>query len=128
MKKKLLVINALRKQYYKDCHILGSINVSLDDLGAYAQKLDKSTPIVVYCASYSCPVSRKAWHILNDLGFTNVRAYEGGMAEWTQKGYLAKGACQEEYLSRQESSETSDVKTITAEALKAAMEEAGLLQ
>ena len=96
MKKKLLVINALRKQYYKDCHILGSINVSLDDLGAYAQKLDKSTPIVVYCASYSCPVSRKAWHILNDLGFANVRAYEGGIIEWFKLGYPVEGPCTSE--------------------------------
>ena len=128
MKKKLLVINALRKQYYKDCHILGSINVPLDELSIYAKKLDTTMPIVVYCASYSCPVSSKAWHILNGLGFTNVRAYEGGMAEWVQKGYLAKGACQEEYLSRQEKSEASDVKTISAEELKTIMEEAGLLQ
>jgi len=124
---KLLVINALRDQYYKDCHILGSINVPLDDLANYIESSDKETHIVVYCASYHCTASHKAWHILHDLGFVNVLAYEGGMAEWVQKGYLAQGACQEEYLNRQEGPQDSDVATISAEELKEKMEEAGLL-
>ena len=97
--KKLLVINALLKKHYNDCHILGSINVPLDELAVFAQKLEKDTPIIVYCASYLCPVSRKAWYLLHRMGFTNVWAYEGGIAEWVQKGYLAQGACQEEYLN-----------------------------
>lgn len=124
---KLLVINALRNQYYKDCHILGSINVPLTDLENYLRDVDKEMHIVVYCGSYHCPISHKAWHIVNDLGFKNVWAYEGGMAEWVQKGYLAQGACQEEYLNRQEGPEKRDVATITAEELKVKMEEAGLL-
>lgn len=127
MKKKLLVINALKKQYYTDCHILGSINVPLDVLEDYAKKLDKETPMVVYCASYHCSVSHKSWHILTNLGFKNVWAYEGGMAEWIQKGYQVQGSCQEEYLNRQEQPEERDVAIISAEELKKKMEEAGLL-
>lgn len=125
--KKLLVINALAKKYYTDCHIVGSISVPLDTLAQFASPLEKDTPIVVYCASYHCPVSEKAWRILHSLGFTNVVAYEGGMAEWAQKGYLLEGACQEEYLNRQEKPEERGVKTISAQELKMKMEEAGLL-
>lgn len=124
---KLLVINALSKNYYDDCHIKGSMSVPLDKLEAYAEKLDKKTPIVVYCASYNCPVSEKAWRILNALGFNNVWAYEGGLAEWSQKGYPCAGSCREEYLSRQEKPLEHDIKKITAEDLKKKMEEAGLL-
>lgn len=124
---KLLVINALAKNYYDDCHIKGSVSVPLDKLEGYAHKLDKKMPIVVYCASYNCPVSEKAWRILNALGFTNIWAYEGGLAEWNQKGYSCEGKCQEEYLSRQETSANHDVTTISAEELKKKMEEAGLL-
>jgi rhodanese-related sulfurtransferase len=124
---KLIVINALVKKYYDDCHILGSISVPLDKIEAYASKLDKKTPIVVYCGFYTCPVSEKAWRILNALGFTNIWAYEGGIAEWSQKGYPCAGACQEEYLSRQEKPQKRDIKTISAEELKKKMEEAGLL-
>ena len=124
---KLLVINTLAKQYYDDCHIIGSINVPLDKLEAYAHKLDKKISIVVYCASYSCPVSEKAWHIFNALGFTSVWAYEGGMAEWSQKDYLCAGSCQEEYLSRQEKPQNRNIKTISAKDLHNNMHEAGLL-
>lgn len=124
---KLLVINALKKQYYKDCHILGSINVPLEELDKYLKDIDKETHIVVYCGSYHCPISHKAWHIVRDLGFKNVWAYEGGMAEWVQKGYLVQGACQEEYLNRQETAEVRDVATMSAEELKEKMEKAGLL-
>jgi len=124
---KLLVINALAKKYYDDCHILGSLSIPLDKLEAYARTLDKKTPIVVYCASYSCPVSEKAWRIFDALGFTSVWAYEGGLAEWSQKGYPCAGACQEEYLNRQETWHERGVKTITAEALKEMMDDAKLL-
>lgn len=124
---KLLVINALSKKYYDDCHIKGSINVPLDKLEEYSKKLDKKTPIVVYCASYSCPISEKAWRILNTLGFTSVWAYEGGIAEWCQKGFPCAGSCQEEYLGRQEKLQKHDVETITAEGLKKKMEEVDLL-
>lgn len=124
---KLVVINALAKKHYDDCHIVGSISVPLDTIEAYASKLDKKTHIVVYCASYSCPVSEKAWRIFNALGFTNVWAYEGGMAEWSQKKYPCEGACQEEYLNRQEKPLKHDIKTMSADELKKKMEESGLL-
>jgi rhodanese-related sulfurtransferase len=124
---KLIVINALSKNYYDECHIEGSISVPLDKIESYAQKLDKKTPIVVYCASYSCPISEKAWRIFTALGFTTVWAYEGGIAEWNQKKYPCVGSCQEDYLSRQEKPPKRDVKTISAEELKKKMEEAGLL-
>lgn len=123
---KLVVINALAKKFYDDCHIRGSINVPLDMIEDYAQKIDKKTPLVVYCASYNCPVSQKAWHIFNGLGFKSVWAYEGGIAEWSQKGYPCAGACKEEYLNRQEQSRQTGIATISAEALKQKMEEAGL--
>lgn len=127
MKQKLLVINVLKKEYYKDCHILGSMNVPLDELEAYMHDVDRSTPVVVYCASYSCPLSTQAWEILHKLGFVHAFAYEGGMAEWTQKGYLVQGACQQEYLNRQETPKNHPITTISAEELHDKMIEAGLL-
>ena len=124
---KLVVINVLAANYYKDCHIVGSISVPLDKLENYAHKLDKKTPIVVYCASYKCPLSQKAWRIMNALGFGHVWAYEGGMAEWNQYGYPCAGACTEAYLGHQEEPQNHDIVTITAQELRKKMEEAGLL-
>jgi rhodanese-related sulfurtransferase len=116
---KLLIINALAPEYYNDCHIAGSINVPLAKLEEYAKTIAKDTEIVVYCARYECSVSRNAWHLLKKLGFTNIVAYEGGMAEWKKKGYPSKGACKLEYLQEENKPKEFDksVKTIMAEQL-----------
>ena len=42
--------------------------------------------IVVYCAGPKCPQSLQAAQKLMDLGYTNVKAYEGGLEEWTNAG------------------------------------------
>jgi rhodanese-related sulfurtransferase len=42
--------------------------------------------IVVYCASTSCPASKMAAEQLTKLGYTNVSAYEGGLADWKEGG------------------------------------------
>lgn len=120
--KKLIVINVLPEPTYRDCHIKNSINVPLDTLEDYAKKLDKDTHIVVYCASYTCPLSSKAWHKLKNLGFTNVKAYEGGISEWKQKGYPTEGACSFEYLQRKETPQKRDIESIKAEELKELIE------
>lgn len=115
----LRVINVVNADKYEDCKIPGSINVPLSELKDYAQSLDKFTPIVVYCANYKCTFSTQAWHILYALGFENVLAYEGGMAEWYQKGYPVEGACQMSYLQEiTNPQEDRGTRTITAQDLK----------
>ncbi len=129
-KKKLLVINVLSPKYYHDCRIKGSINVPADELTAYAKDLDRDTPIVVYCASYKCPVSAKAWKLLHDMGFKNIWAYEGGMNEWYHAGFALEGACMEDYIGtpikRTEQSK-SDVREMEIHELRDIMGGEGLL-
>ncbi len=95
---KLQVINVLSKDSYDDCHIKGSLNVPLKGLKSAAKKWSKDQEIVVYCASYQCPASKEAFLILENLGFTNILAYEGGMKEWKQKGNQVVGPCEAAYL------------------------------
>jgi len=113
-----LVINVLDKQYYDDCHIKGSINIPLDQLESRAKELDKNQTIIVYCTSYSCSASRKAWHILNNMGFKDIYAYEGGMAEWYQMGFPIEGPAKKKYLMepslKPSEPEDPEVKDITA--------------
>ncbi len=95
----LLLINVLDKLSYEDCHIPGSISVPLEKIPEFAQGLmDKNQKIVLYCASFSCSASRKAWHLIHDQGFKNVWAFEGGMAEWKQYGLATEGDCTLSYL------------------------------
>src|SRR5260221_674614 len=71
-KSDLIVINVLDKNLYDDCHIKGSINVPFGEIKEYASKIDKSTPVVVYCSNYQCTASGAAAKMLQDMGFENV--------------------------------------------------------
>lgn len=91
--KSVRVINVLAKEYYQKCHIVGSDSVPYAELKKAAESWSKSDHIVVYCASKECPLSGQARDLLTALGFTNVQAYEGGIAEWQEKGYPVEGEC-----------------------------------
>ena len=124
---KLLVINVLPAEPYNDCHIKGSINVPTAELEAYVQNVPKETNIVVYCASYMCPASRMAWKKLNEIGFENLWAYEGGTNEWFHAKLPTEGACSLEYLSTPVTkAEETQVREISATKLLAMMKEHGL--
>jgi len=120
MNEKFLLINALDKETYADCHIVGSINVPLADLAQAAEQFDKDAEIVVYCASNECPVGAKAWHILHNLGFTNVREFPGGMREWYTHSLPVEGACNATYLQGSGSPlpEDDEIETVTLQDLK----------
>ncbi len=96
---KLLVINVLDQELYNDCHIVGSINVPFDQLEDFAQKTNKTTPIVLYCSNYRCTASGIGARMLKNLGFSNVSIYEGGTAEWYQKKLPVQGPCKQAYLT-----------------------------
>lgn len=94
----LTVINALDRETYNDCHIIGTINIPLDELKNKVKDWDRNKEIITYCASEDCPVSREAYEVLVSMGFKNVSAYEGGMREWKKIDFPSQGACKAEYL------------------------------
>lgn len=100
----VLIINVLNKNTYKDCAIQGSLHVPVQHLPYYAKKKVRKgkwsfdQEIVIYCASADCPLSRYAYKLLKNLGFTNVKLFRGGMREWKQKGYPCKGKARAGYL------------------------------
>jgi len=94
----LVVINVLPQEYYRDCHIPGSINIPYDQIENATQDWDKNVEIVVYCAHEECDASEQAYRTLEKLGFANVREYPGGMRDWKQAGLPVEGPCEKEYL------------------------------
>lgn len=74
--------------YFKGEMIPGSRRMPLDTVGRELSdaKSPKGEEIVVYCGGPTCPQSLQAAQKLTDLGFTNVRAYEGGLEEWKNAG------------------------------------------
>jgi rhodanese-related sulfurtransferase len=80
--------NVLTDEYFNGELIPGSRRVPLERVGREAQgaNLAKDAEIVVYCAGPHCPQSGYAAEKLRSLGYTNVRAYEGGLEEWKGLG------------------------------------------
>ena len=96
----LIVADVNSKKMYDDCHIKGADHVPVDQLEAFAATLDKEkADVVFYCSNYMCAASGAAAQKFMKLGFKSVAAYEGGIAEWHQKGLPTEGPAQEPYLS-----------------------------
>jgi rhodanese-related sulfurtransferase len=81
--------NVLSDQFFHGELIPGSHRVPSDKLDSEVPQMNlpKNSSIVVYCGGPDCPQSRLATEKLTALGFTNVRAYLGGLEEWKQTGH-----------------------------------------
>jgi rhodanese-related sulfurtransferase len=84
----VILIEALPSKYYEDKHLPGAINIPHDQVDAIAPALlpDKTAEIVVYCANAPCMNSGIVAQRLAELGYTNVRDYHAGKADWTEAG------------------------------------------
>ena len=80
--------NVLTDGYFKGEMIPGSHRVPLDTIGREVPeaKSPKDEEIIVYCGGPKCPQSLQAAQKLMNLGYTNVKAYEGGLEEWKNAG------------------------------------------
>ena len=80
--------NVLTDDYFKGEMIPGSRRVPINTVGREVSdaKSPKDEEIIVYCGGPTCPQSLQAAQKLTDLGFTNVKAYEGGLEEWKNAG------------------------------------------
>ena len=140
---KLRIVNVLDKEQFDDAHIKGSdtvasINVQMADLESAASAWDKTVPVVVYCSNYFCTASGEAAKKLTELGFTDVWAYEAGMAEWYQlhkvdktgQEYLIAGPAQQPYLEiviPKPKKEHEDIRIISSQELQKMIKEANIL-
>jgi len=67
-----------------------AVNVPLPALEAYADEIDRSTPVMLVCRSGSR--SRKGAKRLAALGFSDVSNVRGGITAWGRAGLPLKGA------------------------------------
>jgi rhodanese-related sulfurtransferase len=84
----VVVVEALPEQYFAKEHIPGAIRVDYEELEAQAPERlpDRDAAIVTYCASATCRNSEIAANKLIALGYTNVREYAEGKADWIEAG------------------------------------------
>lgn len=80
---KLLMV--LSTDAYQAKHIPGSLHFATwqDALTA----LDPAEEIVIYCAGEYCAASIRFYSLLERRGYTRVRRYAGGLADWEAAGY-----------------------------------------
>ena len=81
--------NVLTDDSYTGEMIPQSRRVPLDKIGRVvaATGVARTATVVTYCSGLACPQSRMAAEKLQTLGYTNVRAYEGGIEEWKAVGH-----------------------------------------
>jgi len=58
-----------------------------ETIGDALAALDPAEEIVVYCADVHCVASIYAYSRLEQAGYTRVRRYAGGVADWEEAGY-----------------------------------------
>jgi rhodanese-related sulfurtransferase len=65
-------------------HIPGSETFA--DTAEALRTLHPDEPVVVYCSHAACASSRRTYRFLVEHGFTRVRRYPGGLADWAEAG------------------------------------------
>jgi rhodanese-related sulfurtransferase len=80
--------NVLTDDFFTGEMIPGSRRVPLDQVGrtVATTRIPTDATIVVYCSGPGCPQSKAAAEKLTAFGYTNVRAFEGGLQAWKDAG------------------------------------------
>ncbi len=86
----LKLVMAMHETHFEQAHIPGS--VQLFALEQAPGLLSHDDHIVVYCSDRSCAASRIVAQKLTDAGYTDVRHYPGGLADWLAAGYPLEGS------------------------------------
>ena len=83
-----MLIEALPAEQYEAEHLRGAINLpgDLDPQTAARLAPEPTALVVTYCSGGVCRRSKTAARAFEQLGYTNVRVYEGGKADWLEAG------------------------------------------
>ncbi|HEY2150168.1 MAG TPA: rhodanese-like domain-containing protein [Vicinamibacterales bacterium] len=82
----ITLVDVLPPESFAAVHIPGAINLPLVDLLDRARQTlpDQNAAIVTYCGGPTCPKGAQAVRELNQMGYTNVSHYRGGLEEWLE--------------------------------------------
>ncbi len=83
-----VLLDARPEPAFQKERLPGAINIPSDDIRADALRVlpDKNAEIIVYCGNAPCQRSNLAAERLLDMGYTNVRDYHEGKADWIKTG------------------------------------------
>lgn len=89
-KKKYVLIDNRNKEQFDKEHINGAVLITVDELiqnPKLSDKLDKNTPLVLYCNGVKCWRSPAAALLYQSLGFKEVYWFRNGLPEWIKLDY-----------------------------------------
>lgn len=83
---KYTLLDVRTPEEWKAGHLKDAVHIDwyADDFAARVSKLDKSKPVLVYCAAGGR--SAEAQEAMRDLGFKHVVNLKGGYSAWTAAG------------------------------------------
>jgi rhodanese-related sulfurtransferase len=84
------LVMSLSEWDFQRKRIPGSIHFHSPD--EMLKSLRKDEDIVVYCSNFACKASIDAYHLLVDHGYTRVRRYADGLADWEGAGLPLEGS------------------------------------
>jgi rhodanese-related sulfurtransferase len=80
-----IFIDSRHEFEYKEGHIQGAINISLNEFDAHKTRLAgiaKDKLLIVYCDGAECNSSIELTLKMMELEYTNIRIFFGGWQEW----------------------------------------------
>lgn len=82
------VLDTLAGAYWEKQHLPGAIPLHADHVDLVHRELlpDRDALIVTYCSDATCGNSQEVATKLENLGYTNVRKYREGIADWAEAG------------------------------------------
>ncbi|MEA3239433.1 MAG: rhodanese-like domain-containing protein, partial [Candidatus Bipolaricaulota bacterium] len=75
-----LLVDLRDADTYADAHLMGAINVPVDKLSEWTDRLPKKALVILYDEDGT--LSDPAAKALNDQGFSSVKSLMGGLDEW----------------------------------------------
>ena len=84
----LSLVDVLPEESYAEAHIPGAISLPLRKIRENGRNVlrDLNREIVVYCSGPASNLSEEAVALLKELGYRNVRRFEGGLRGWKESG------------------------------------------
>jgi len=84
----LSLVDVLPQESYVEAHIPGAISLPLTEIRVNGRSVlrDLNREIVVYCSGPDSTLSVEAMTVLKELGYRNVRRFEGGLNGWRENG------------------------------------------
>lgn len=84
-----VLLDCRSEKQFREEHITGAMNLHVETIEKYIESRvpNKNTLLVTSCGGYTCSVSVTCYEKLARLGYTNLKEYAGGLAEWKANGY-----------------------------------------